>query len=83
MRVIECIVDLLYMPFTCGAFNFEEIKQDMAITNLCKLCYELLSNIVVGYRLNEMYASQWMGLYLYHVLRANDDNALGADDFVT
>jgi hypothetical protein len=30
-----------------------------------------------------MYASQWLGLYLYHVLRANDDNAVGADDFFT
>jgi hypothetical protein len=57
MRVIECIVDLLYMPFACGAFTFEEIKQDMAITDLCKLCYKLLSHIVVGYRLNEMYTS--------------------------
>lgn len=34
------------------------------------------------YRLNEMYTSQWMGLFLHHVLRANDDNAVGADDFV-
>ena len=54
----------------------------MAITNLTKLCYKLLSVIVAEYRLNEMYTSQWMGLFLHHVLRANDDNAVGADDFV-
>ena len=24
-----------------------------------------------------------MGLFLYHVLRANDENAVGADDFVS
>ena len=82
LRVIECIVDLLYMPFACGAFNFEQIKQDMAITDLCKLCYKLLSEIVIDYRLNEMYTSQWIGLFLFHVLRANDDNAVGADDFI-
>jgi len=23
-----------------------------------------------------------LGLYLHHVLRANDDNAVGADDFI-
>jgi hypothetical protein len=54
----------------------------MAITNLCKLCYKLLSEIVIDYRLNEMYTSQWIGLFLFHVLRANDDNAVGADDFI-
>lgn len=30
-----------------------------------------------------MYTSQWMGLFLHHVLRANDDNAVGADNFVS
>lgn len=55
----------------------------MAITSLIRLCYTLLSKIVHNYRLNEMYTSQWMGLFLNHVLRANDDNAVGADDFVS
>lgn len=83
LRVVECIVDILHMPFASGAFNFMEIKQDMAITSLIKLCYQLLSNIVRDYRLNEMYTSQWIQLFLYHILRANDDNAVGADDFVS
>lgn len=26
MRVVECIVDLLYMPFASGAFSFEKIN---------------------------------------------------------
>lgn len=55
----------------------------MAITNLTKMCYTLLNNIICEYRLNEMYTSQWMGLFLHHVLRANDDNAVGADNFVS
>lgn len=60
LRVVECIVDILHMPFASGAFNFMEIKQDMAITSLIKLCYQLFSNIVRDYRLNEMYTSQWI-----------------------
>ena len=59
-----------------------ELKQDMAIISLLKLCYKLLSLIVKDYRLNEMYTSQWIGLFLKHVLQAVDDNAVGADDFV-
>jgi len=83
LRVIECIVDILHMPFASGAFVFEELKQEDAITSLLKLCYDLLTLIVKDYRLNEMYASQWIGLFLHHVLRANDDSAVGADDFIT
>jgi hypothetical protein len=82
LRVVECICDILYMPFV-SAFEFEKITQEMAITSLTKLCYQLLSCIVMDYRLNEMYTSQWMGLFLNHVLRATDDNAVGADDFVS
>jgi len=54
----------------------------MAITSLIKLCYTLLSKIVQNYRLNEMYTSQWIGLFLSHVLKSNDNNAVGADNFV-
>lgn len=46
LRVIECIVDILHMPFASGAFVFEELKQEDAITSLLKLCYRLLSLIV-------------------------------------
>jgi hypothetical protein len=56
LRVVECICDILYMPFA-SAFEFEKITQDMAITSLTKLCYKLLSHIVMDYRLNEMYTS--------------------------
>jgi hypothetical protein len=56
LRVIECICDILYMPFV-SAFEFEKINQEMAITSLTKLCYRLLASIVKDYRLNEMYTS--------------------------
>lgn len=81
--MVECVVDVLHMPFASGAFVFEDLKQEDAITSLVKLCYILLSQIVMNYRLNEMYTSQWVGLFLNHVLRANDDNAVGADNFIS
>jgi hypothetical protein len=59
-----------------------ELKQEDAIIHLMQLCYRLLSQIVGGYRLNEMYTSQWIGIFLNHVLKANDDNAVGADKFI-
>lgn len=57
LRVVECIVDILHMPFASGQFNFMELTQDMAIISLLKCCYKLLSLIVKDYRLNEMYTS--------------------------
>ena len=57
LRVIECLVEILHIPFACGAFNFTKMTQDMAILETCKLSYQLLSLIVKNYRLNELYAS--------------------------
>jgi hypothetical protein len=55
----------------------------MAITSICKLAYILLSKIVKNYKLNELYASQWIGLFLQQVLQTNSQNQIGADAFVT
>ena len=85
LRVIECLVEILYVPFGSGNFVFspKELNQDSAIISLMKLCYKLLSEIVKDYRPNEIYAAQWIGLFLKHVLDAEDDNAVGADLFFT
>jgi hypothetical protein len=55
----------------------------MAITSICKLAYVLLSKLVQNYKLNELYASQWIGLFLQQVLQTNSQNQIGADAFVT
>ena len=46
----------------------------MAITSICKLAYQLLSKIVENYSLNQIYASQWINLYLRNVLGTNSEN---------
>ena len=74
LRVIEACVDILHAPFASGAYDYKTLNPDFAILNLCKLSYSLLSQICEGYHLNELFASQWMGLYLQHVLSTNTDN---------
>ena len=74
LRVIEACVDILHAPFACGAFDYKTLNLEYAILNLCKLSYTLLSQICEGYYLNELFASQWMSLYLQHVLSTNTDN---------
>jgi hypothetical protein len=83
LRVIEACVDILHAPFACGSFSYKDLNPEFAILNLCKLSYTLLSHIVDGYHLNELFGSQWMSLYLSHILQTSTDNQIGADSFVT
>lgn len=83
LRVIESCVNILHIPFAKGVFSFSEIKQDESITSICKLTYLLLGKIVSGYPLNELYAAQWIRMYLKHVLLTTSANQIGADLFCT
>ena len=82
-RVIEACVNILHVPFAMKVHQFNEMTQDKAITSICKLTYLLLGKIVAHYDLNELYASQWIGLYLKHVLDTTSQNQIGADLFCT
>ena len=83
LRVIESCINILHVPFAKGIFCFSDITQDKAITRICKLTYILLGKIVAHYSLNELYAAQWIGLYLKHVLMTTTQNQIGADLFCT
>ena len=83
LRVIESCVQILHVPFAKGTHNFEDITQDMAITSICKLTYQLLAKIVENYQLNQIYAAQWINLYLSNVLKTTSQNQIGADSFLT
>lgn len=39
LKVIEACVQILYIPFAKGAFDFAKINQEDAITRICKLAY--------------------------------------------
>ena len=73
----------MHIPFAKKAFDFKEITQESAITSICKLTYILLSKIVEDYSLNQIYAAQWINLYLRNVLDTGENNQIGADTFLT
>ena len=83
LRVIESCVQILYLPFATGVFNFNKMTQDMPITSICKLTYILLGKIIQSNRINEIYASKWIGLYLRHILDTEEHNQIGADTYLT
>ena len=64
LRVIEAIVEYLHIPFANGAHKFENMKQEDSITKLLCLAYKLLGKTIENYKINEIYSSQWISLYL-------------------
>lgn len=74
LRVIESCINILHVPFAKGVFSFADMGPEDAITSICELTYKLLGKIVAHYGLNEIYASQWIGLYLKHVLQTTSQN---------
>ena len=83
LRVVESCVQILYLPFITKVNDFAKIKQEDPITSICTLTYKLLGKIIEGNDINEMYASQWIGLYLKHILETTEENQIGADVFTT
>ena len=83
LRVIESCVQILHLPFATGIFDFKTMKHDDPIASICKLTYTLLGKIIEHNNINEMYASQWIGLYLKHILDTTNANQIGADSFLT
>ena len=73
----------MHVPFASGVFDFNKMKQDWPITSICNLTYILLGKIIAHNNVNEIYASQWTGLYLKHILATNAANQIGADSFLT
>lgn len=64
LKMINIFCDLLYLPFNSGIYNLSVLKQRDLMSKIVQLCYKLLRLSVKDYRNNELYCSQWMGLYL-------------------
>jgi hypothetical protein len=69
LYLIEMLVQILYYPFSTGAYNMDKLRQDEDITRICQLSYDLLKFAVGGYELNEMYASQWINLFFLQAMK--------------
>ena len=63
LRVLELLVDCMYYPFKIGGYTIQTLTDDMPLKTICILCYRLILHSVKDYRLNELYASQWIELY--------------------
>jgi len=83
LNVIQALVDLLYYPFieneTGEERRLESISPQDPYTKICILCYRLIKHIVKDYRLNELFASQWIDLFLQQAMSTKQENNIRAE----
>ena len=81
MRLIELLTDILYWPFRIP--DFCDIKRlsnvDPEILTIFQLSYRLIKHAIKEFRPNEIYASQWLDLFLKQTMLTNNENNIYAD----
>ena len=63
LHAIEILCDMLYYPFKLGLYRLHDLNQTHIMTRICWLIYRVLKHAVLGYRINEFYVAQWLGLF--------------------
>ena len=92
MKLIELLTDILYYPFKNKMFllaknrdarRIEEISKSPLVMKIFRLSYRLIKHIIREYRPNELYASQWIELFMSHAIFCDKENYLFAEPTLT
>lgn len=83
MKVIDIFVDLLYYPFSSQMFELTSLHKDKAMASCLSDVYSTLRFTIQEYRPNELYASQWLGLFMYQSIMTKGNNDIQAGRTLT
>ena len=75
---MEVLADILHYPFATKALDLQTIPVGSAFHKICVLCYRLVKHVAKDYRVNELYAAQWIDLYFAHAMGTKNENNLRA-----
>ena len=64
MKLIEVLIDILFYPFALGIYRMDTITNPLMI-QVFQLSNKLIKHTIREYRPNELYASQWLDLFIY------------------
>lgn len=84
MKMIEILVDLLYFPFRNHIYELKDlvvVPEDLI--KIFTLSYRLIKFSIKEYRPNELYASQWLGLFMVQTLYADSRVDIMAEPTLT
>jgi len=82
LYIVESLVHIIYLPFSYGDFQLQNVRGTDVIANVCQKAYNLIKTIGFGYYQNELYVSQWINLYFNHAMSTNSLNNIGAEDTI-
>ena len=68
---VEILVQIIYLPFSHGDYTLKNVNQNDLIVKVCNRVYNMIKTTGVGYYQNELYVSQWIGLYLNHAMETD------------
>lgn len=83
MKIIDILVDILYFPFKSGLFKLTDMTTLDPMTNMLANVYTTIRFTIQEYRPNELYASQWLELFMDQAIRTNKDNDIQASRMLT
>lgn len=83
MKIIDILIDILYHPFKSGLFKLSSMTALDPMTNMLANVYTTIRFTIQEYRPNEMYASQWLELFMDQAIRTNKDNDIQASRTLT
>jgi len=80
MRMIELLTDILFWPFRNGICDIKNMHHmDPELMKIFQLSYRLIKHGIKEYRPNEIYASQWIDLFMKQTMLTNDESNIYAD----
>lgn len=74
MKLIDTLLDIIYLPFKSQMFNLKKIQSGQMICQMLRLCYTTIRLSIKEYRPSELYCSQWLNLVMQQSLETNQDN---------
>ena len=83
LKVIEILCEVLYYPFKAKWFQINEVIQYPLLLKIFQLAYRLIKHTIREYRPNELYASQWVDLFMMHAMQCDQENDLFAEPTLT
>lgn len=84
MKLIEILVDLLYFPFRNKMYELDKLGDVPSdLIKIFGLSYRLIKFSIKEYRPNELYASQWLGLFMNQTLYGDSEVDIMAEPTLT
>lgn len=83
MKIIDILVDILYFPFKSNLFTLTQLTSLDPMTNMLANVYTTIRFTIQEYRPNELYASQWLELFMDQAIRTNKSNDIQASRTLT